>query len=185
MSDKEKLGSAFGDKGSKPSHVDYSHPMADDFLAEIKRQMKKIRTGFGLLAVPDAYGYKIRILKGKADPGVSSEHKIIYIHVPIKQNEVLPKQILDLTKAIRLAEQDVMGFTLPDPSKDIFEYASVVHAKNLDSIVYMCRLVKDLEKTDLYSIYIDTLEKMGHIQVYKAYSSNGDKENLNDAYHGS
>lgn len=187
MSDKEaetNLQGAFGDMGSKQSHVDYSHPMADELLTGIKNQMNKIKTGYGLLGVPEAYGYNIRVLKGKADPGVSSEHKIIYIHIPAKQTEVLPKQILDLTKAIRLAEQDVMGFTTPDPSKDIFEHASVVHAKNLDSIVCMCRLIKDLENTDLYPIFIDTLEKMGHIAIYKEFMSGSDAEKLSDTYHG-
>lgn len=186
MSDKNNesgLQGAFGDMGNKQNHVDYSHPLAKEMLEEIKKQMSKVKTGYGLLAVPEAYGYKIRVLKGKAEPGVSSEHKIIYIHIPLKQAQVMPKQILDLVKAIRLAEQDVMGFTTPDESKDIFEHASVVHAKNLDSIVCMCRFVKDLEKTDLYSIFIDTLEKMGHSAVYKAYSSDFDTDELSDAYH--
>lgn len=185
MSNKDDthLQGAFGEKSEKKNYIDYSHPMAKEFEKELISKLSRIKTGYTLLAVPEDYKYSIRILKGKAEPGTSSEHKIVYIHIPIKQTEVLPKQILDLTKALRLAEQDIMGFTTPDPSKDLFEYASVVHAKNLDAIVYMCKLVKDLEGTDKYSVFLDTLEKMGHSAVYKTYVSDFTDESLNDAYH--
>jgi hypothetical protein len=176
------LHGAFGDKGTKSTQIDYSHPNSKEILDEVKKVLNHCPTGYALLAVADAYDFTIRILKGRGEPGFSPDTKISYIHVPIKQQNSKPKQCIDLVKAIRLGEQDILGFTAPDPTKDMLNYASVIHAKNLDSIAFACKLVYELRDSSFFSDLLDEIKNLGHYNVYKAYASEASKEELAEVY---
>jgi len=77
-----------------------------------------------------------------------------------------------------------MGYIAPDPTVDIVEYAAVMHAKALDSIIHVCKVVKELTNSSYYSVLLDSLTKLGHIKLYKAYENNASEQELYDIYAG-
>ena len=184
MSDNENsnLQGAFGAKSDKKAHVDYSHPQNEAFWKQIKEDLWQFPIGRSLVRVTQVYDNHFKILKGKAEPGFFTETNTAYIFAPLKQDTVLPKQILDAAKALRLAEQEILGLTTPDPSKDMFEHASIVHTKNLDSIVYMCKVVEERKGHESFDVLLDTLKEMGHSMIYKAYVDGKSQKEVFDTY---
>ena len=61
-------------------------------------------------------------------------------------------------------------------------YAAVMHAKNLDSIVYMCKVVHELTNSLHFSDLLDELNDLGHSTVYKAYVKEASDLELAEAY---
>ncbi|MFA5592217.1 MAG: hypothetical protein WC989_02760 [Micavibrio sp.] len=187
MSDKETtsgLSGAFGNKGLKANHVSYGHPHGKEILEEILDVLKQSPTGVTLFNVHTMYKFPIQIIKGTGESGFSPQSKIIYIQIPGAAQKADGKHIIQTIKALREAEHEIIGFTAPDPSKDFMKYASVMHAKNLDSIVYVCKVMKELTNSSRYQELLDALVAFDYSDVYKAYMSNASEKELFDAYEG-
>lgn len=188
MSDKETtssgLSGAFGNKGLKANHVAYGHPHGKEILEEILDVLKQSKTGVTLFNVHTMYKFPIQIIKGMGESGFSAPAKIIYLQIPGNAKKADGKHIIQTIKALREAEHEIIGFTAPDPAKDFMKYASVMHAKNLDSIVYVCKVVKELTNSSRYQELLDALTAFEYIDVYKAYISDATEKELFDAYEG-
>lgn len=185
MTDKDdsNLQGAFGDRGSK-STISYEHPNSEELKKKAREMMKPSLTGLSLWKVSEMYNVPLKILKGKGNPTYMPEENVVLAYVPAPASQVTAKLILDLCQGFRLAEQHLLGFTAPSKDDDVFTYASVMHAKTIDSITFMCKTVEELKGTDYYSILLDEVKKLGHGMVYKAYVENASKEEMADAYAG-
>lgn len=183
MTDKETsgLGGAFGSK-TKGSQIAYGHPYAEDIVDSARKIIAKSDTGKLLLKVSDVHKIPINVIKGLGDSGFSPQARVVYLQVSGKAQTADSVITLKLIKGLRDADQELIGFTAPDPTKDLMEYAAVMHAKTLDSIVYMCKVVKELTNTSHYKDLLDGLTDLGHDALYKAYSKNASKEELFDVY---
>ena len=183
MTDKEQsgLGSTFGAK-TKGSQIGYGHPYSQEILESAKEAIKTAETGRSLLKSCEMGRIPINVIKGLGEPGFSPESRIIYIQASGKTSKADPKLVLQLVKALREADQDLLGHKAPDPSKDIMHYATVMHGKNMDAIVHVCKFVKDLINTSLFSDFLDALGDLGYNKVYKVYAENGSKEDIFKAY---
>lgn len=184
MSDEENnnLQGAFGTKGVKATDMQYNHPYEEGMLKQISEIISQCYTGYSLWAVGDVLGTTMKILKGKGNPGYAAKNNTLYLYAPTSQDQAKPKQILDLIYAARLAEQHSIGFAQPDDDTDILTYASALHAKNLDAVTFMCKVVYELKDSEYFTILLDELSKNGHSMVYKAYTSNVEQEKLVEAY---
>lgn len=186
MSDKDddkQLQGAFGDKGSKSS-VDYEHPHSDELKKKAREMMKPSLTGLSLWKVSEMYNVPLKILKGKGNPTFLADQNVVLVYVPSQATEVTAKLILDLCQGFRLAEQHLLGFTTPSKEEDVFTYASIMHAKTIDAITFMCKTVEELKNQDYYSNLLDEVKKLGHGMVYKAYVEDASDEEMTDAYVG-
>jgi len=185
MTDKETsgLGGTFGSK-TKGSQIGYGHPYAPQILEEILSILAESKIGQTLINVHKMYKFPIQIIKGTGESGFSAPAKIIYLQIPGSVKKAEAKYIISTAKALREAEQEIIGFTAPDPTKDFMKYASVMHAKNLDSVVYACKVVKELTNTSHSQDLLDALKGFGYSDVYKAYISNASEKELFDAYEG-
>ncbi len=184
MTDKETtsgLGSTFGGK-TKGSQISYGHPYSKEILDSAKEVIKTTPTGKMLLRSCEMGKIPINVIKGFGEPGFSPEARIIYIQAAGKISKADPKLVLQIVKALREADQDMMGLKAPDPAKDIMTYASVIHAKNMDSIVHVCKFVKDLVNTSLFTNFLEVLGELGYKKVYQVYSENGSDEEIFKAY---
>ena len=180
----EALQTSFGDKGTKVNAINYGHPHAESMLDEAKEVMMQSETGQTLIQVHEKYNFPIHIMKGVGESGFNPDSKVIYIQISGKKSEIDTKNILQICKALREAEQEIIGFTAPDPKQDLLKYASVMHAKNLDAIVYVCKFVKELTNSLLFSDLIDAISQLGYKEVYEAYDKDATEEQLFDAYEG-
>ncbi len=179
------LREGFGDKGTNVNAgMAYGHPHGEAIIEGAKEILGESETGRKLISVQTHHNIPIQIVKGVGASGFNPQSGVIYIQVTPKTKLATPEITLELVKALREADQELIGFTAPDPQKDLMEYATVMHSKTLDAIVYICTVVKELTNSSHYSVLLDTLEKLGHINVYKAYEANASEEELFDAYAG-
>ncbi|PZQ46562.1 MAG: hypothetical protein DI551_04975 [Micavibrio aeruginosavorus] len=183
MTDKETsgLGGTFGSK-TKGSQIGYGHPYADSILDSAMAVISTVPTGQLLIKACRKGGIPIHIIKGTGIAGFSPQARVVYLQVPGKKETADPVDILMLVKAMREADQELIGLTTPDPLKDLMRYATVMHTKNLDAIIYTCKVVKELTKTSEYPELLDGLTKLGYGKVYSAYLKDASEEELFDAY---
>lgn len=180
----DKLQGAFGDKGTNVNAMSFGHPYAEDIIAQAKDVINESKTGASLISVHTHHKIPIQVIKGNGPSGFNPQSRIIYLQVPSKIKEADGKIVLNLIKGLREADQEMIGFTAPDPSKDLMEYATVMHSKALDAIIYICKFVNELTNSSHFPVLLDSLEQLGHIKVYKAYEKDASKEELFDAYAG-
>jgi len=182
--DTKQLKGAFGEKGTKVNQIAYGHPNAQDIIEEARKILMNSDTGRLMLSIHFLHKVPIHVIKGTGDSGYNVQSKIIYLQIPGKTAKLDAKTLLQLVKALREADQELIGFTAPDPMKDVMKYAAVMHSKNLDSIVYVCKVVKELLGVMKFPELLDGMKDLGFNDVYKAYVKNASKEELFDAYAG-
>lgn len=183
MSDKETtgLGDTFGSK-TKGSQISYGHPYGREIINSAKEVIASTETGKMLLKSCELGRVPINIIKGLGEPGFSPESRIIYVQAAGKTTHADSKLVLQIVKAMREADQDLLGHKAPDPSKDIMHYATVMHGKNMDAIVHVCKFVKDLTNSSGFNDFLDALDDLGYKKVYKVFAENGSKEDIFKAY---
>ena len=175
------LGGTFGAK-TTGSQIGYGHPNADAIRESALAVISQTPTGQLLIKACRKGSIPIHIIKGTGQAGFSPQARVVYLQVSGKKEKADVVDILKLVKAMREADQELIGMTAPDPLKDIMRYATVMHAKNLDSIVNTCKVVKELTNSSLFQELLDGLTKLGYGKVYSAYLKDASKEELFDAY---
>ena len=180
----EALQVAFGDKGTKVNAINYGHPHAESIIEGAEEVLKESETGRLLLRAKDKCKVPVSVMKGEGEAGFSPDAKAIYVQVSGKVTKPDAKLILQYVKALREADQHYLGFVAPDPNKDIMEYATVMHAKNMDAIVFVCKFVKELTNSLLFSDLIDAISQLGYKEVYSVYDKDGSDEDIFSAYAG-
>lgn len=176
------LHGAFGEKGTKLNDINYLHPNSEEIMAGIREVLQGSSTGMHLLKVTDLGGIPVNFVKGSDEPTYIPETKHIYVHVPGRMKTPKARQVLDLINALRSAEQEMLGMTAPDKNTDFLGYASMMHAKNLDCIVHMCKVVNELTNSSYFPVLLDEIEKLGHLNIYKTYVNEADALALSEAY---
>lgn len=174
----KKLKGAFGDKGTHANAISYGHPQAQAILEQIRAVLTEAPTGKLLIKVWDHHHIPIHVLKGNGESGFSADLKTIYIQVPGNMKGATGDSTLQMVKALREADLEYSGNRAPDPMKDVMEYASFIHARNLDTIRHACMVTKELTNSSYYSDLLDTLAKLGLNGVYKAYLAGASDEEL-------
>jgi hypothetical protein len=175
------LGGAFGSK-TRGAQISYGHPYGKEILDSAKEAIIASETGRMLMKSCDMGRIPVNVIKGLGEPGFSPEARIIYIQASGKTNKADPRLILQLIKAMREADQDLLGLKAPDPSKDIMHYATVMHGKNMDAIIHVCKFVKDLINTSGFTDFLDAIDDLGYKKVYQVYEADGSKEEMFRAY---
>lgn len=183
MSDKETtgLGGAFGGK-TKGSQINYGHPNSDAIRDSALAVIKQAPAGQLLMKACHKGNIPLHIIKGNGVAGFSPQARVVYLQVSGKKEIADPVDILMLIKAMREADQELIGLTTPDPMKDLMKYATVMHTKNLDAIVFTCKVVKELTNSSQYKELLDGMAKLGYGKVYSAYLKDASEEELFDAY---
>jgi hypothetical protein len=179
--DKAGLGSTFGAK-TKGSQIAYGHPNADSIRESALAVISQAATGKLLIKACHKGNIPLHVIKGNGIAGFSPQARVVYLQVAGKKETAEAVDILMLIKAMREADQELIGLTLPDPLKDLMKYATVMHTKNLDAIVYTCKVVKELTNSSVYKDLLDGLAKLGYGKVYSAYLKDASEEELFDAY---
>lgn len=175
------LGSAFSSK-TKGSQIGYCHPHSETIMESAMAVISQAPTGKLLIKACHKGQIPIHIIKGNGVAGFSPQARVVYFQMSGKKETADPVDILMLIKAMREADQELIGLTTPDPMKDLMKYATVMHTKNLDAIIYTCKVVKELTNSSGYKDLLDGLAKLGYGKVYSAYLKDASEEELFDAY---
>lgn len=175
------LGGTFSGKTSG-SQIGYGHPYAESIRESAFAVISKAATGQLLIKACHKGQIPIHVIKGNGQAGFSPQARVVYLQVAPKKDNAGAVDILMLIKAMREADQELIGLTTPDPMKDLMKYATVMHTKNLDAIIYTCKVVKELTNSSKYPDLLDGLGKLGYGKVYKAYLEDASEEELFDAY---
>ena len=61
-------------------------------------------------------------------------------------------------------------------------YARFHHGRNLDSIVEVCKTLKELENSPNYHILLDSMVKIGLNKLYEGYLSGKNRDELQNEY---
>jgi len=179
-----KLQGAFGDRGTNVNAIAYGHPYAHKIVEDALEIIKESETGAHLTKINTVKNIPIHVIKGMGASGFNPQANVIYLQVSGKTDKAEPNIVLELIKGLREADQQLIGYVAPDPTKDITEYAAVMHAKALDSIVYICKVVKELTNSSYFPVLIDEMKKLGHDSLYKAYVNEASEQELYDVYAG-
>lgn len=175
------LSSVFGGD-SQPASSVFIHPNEEHMLTKAIEILQKSDTGAHLLGVLHEKKIGVRVIKNRNAHGYTPNLQIIYLGAPPDRDEPDAFTVLELGAAIREIEQELVGFTIPDEKEDPLMAASVRHAKYLDIIVYMCRISIELGEKLGTSDYVDTIDKLGHGDILKAYLARAGNEELARAY---
>lgn len=177
-----KLGTAFGDRGTNVNAIAYGHPHAHKIIEEAIEIIRESETGAHLTKINTVHNIPIHVIKGMGASGFNPQANVIYLQVSSKIDKAEPNIILELVKGLREADQHLIGYVAPDPTKDITEYAATMHAKALDSIIYVCRVLKELTNSSYFPVLIDSLKKLGFNSFYNAYLEGRPIDELYDYY---
>jgi len=176
------LQGAFGDRGTNVNAIAYGHPHAEKIIGEVKQLLLESSTGTDLIHFLNKHQIPIQIMKGNGEGGFSPDMMSIIIQTSGKTSEMNADIFINIVKGLREAAQEIGGFETPDPSKDVIKYAEFIHARNLESITYVCKIIKELTNSSYFSVLLDSLTKFGLYNMYKAYLNGASKEELFTEY---
>lgn len=174
--------SAFGDRGTNVNSMSYGHPHGEAIIEGAKQVIRESNSGRRLLVMLDKNLVPVHIMKGNGSNGFSPDMGTIILQIPSGIKEVKGDHVIHLIKALHEAAQERAGFTAPSPHEDIMAYASFIHGRNLDSIVEVCKIVKELTDSSFYSVLLDSLKKIGLYNVYNAYLDGKNRDELYTEY---
>jgi hypothetical protein len=178
----EALQVSFGDKGTKVNAINYGHPHTEAIVESAIEVIRESETGRKLLKVMDKFNIPVQVIKGTDESGYSAEMRAIFLQVPGKVNGFNGEATINLIKSLREADLDQLGTKAPDPMKDVMGYAGFIHARNIDTMYYVCEVIKELTNSSYFSVLLDSLSNLGLNSFYKAQSEGASKEELYDYY---
>lgn len=179
-----KLQGAFGDRGTNVNAIGYGHPHGEKIIEEAEEIIRESETGRLLLKAKSKGNIPVNVMKGSGEAGFSPDMRSIILQVSGKTTTPDNKIIIQYVKALREADQHLIGKIAPDPEKDVMKYAIAMHAKNMDSITYVCKFVKELTNSSYFSVLIDAISQLGYKEVYEVYANDGSTEEIFAAYSG-
>ena len=182
QTDSNKLQGAFGDRGTNFNALNFSHPYAEGIIERAKELLNESEAGQALIRVQTNKKVPIHVLKGDGESGYNHLSKVIYVPISGKKHGLDAKAFLLFVKAIRSLDQEFIGLETPDPTMDVMHFAARLHSKNIDSIIYACKVVKEMSNSKVFSNLLDALDSFGYSELYKAYDSGLSREELYDIY---
>ncbi len=175
----KKLQGAFGDRGTNVNAgLAYGHPYGEEIVSKAREVLSESPTGIKLVALLDQKKVPLQIMKGQGESGFSPVMMSIILQAPGSTKELNADILINLIKALREAAQELGGQKTPDPRSDVVHYAEFIHARNLDSITFVCKIVKELTNSSYFPVLLDSLKKLGLNNMYKAYLDGVSKEEL-------
>ncbi len=178
----KQLQGAFGNKGSSLTSVSFSHPYAEDIIGRAKELLAESEAGRALIRAQELKKAPIHVLKGNGESGYNPQSKVIYVPISGKKDKLDAKTFILFIKAFRALEQEYMGLETPDPGMEVMKYAGRLHAKNVDCIIYACKVVSEMSSSEVFPNLLDAIETFGYIKLYKGYESKASLDELYDIY---
>ncbi len=164
------LQDSFGKESPEKTGMEaYDHQNADKIIEKTKDILGKSKTGHRLLTVAREYGIKFSVINNKNISAFPKDTHNIVITAPADMTEPSLDMVLDMGVAIRDAEQDLLGFGVPDESGNPVEIATAIHVKEMDKLSNCCAIAYELINDAGITKILDEIKKMGHIDVYRAY----------------
>lgn len=179
-----KLQGAFGDRGTNVNSVNYGHPYAEGIITKAKELLNETETGKTLVKVQELRKIPIQIIKGNGESGYNPQSGVIYVPISGKKDKLDAKTLILFAKALRALEQEYVGLETPDQSMDVMEYAATLHTKNLDSVLYGCKVVQEMSSSTIFQNLLDEIDKFGYSDLYRAYEKKASTKELLEIYSG-
>lgn len=160
------------------------HPCREQLLTSVRSHLKKSEVGrlfdnlcaSGMLDLKFFAAHEFSVVYDSI--GVS-----VVTSAPHIQRFLSERNILDIVKKIRFADQHLLGFTTPPVEGDLLEYATVVHSKALDSIIYSLKFVDTYEDETGRRRLIDALDTT-ELKLFEAIRRSAKPAELFDIYAG-
>ena len=173
---------AFGSKGTKLNSISFSHPYAEDIIDRAKELLRESEAGKALIRVQEIKRIPIHVLKGDGESGYNPQSNVIYVPISGKKDRLDAKTFILFVKAFRALDQEFIGLETPNPSMEVMQYAARLHSKNVDSIVYACKVVSEMSSSKVFPNLLDAIESFGYSDLYKGYKEEKTLEELFDLY---
>lgn len=159
----------------------YQHPHEATILDENRAILEKSETGARLLEVADHYGAKIRIITGIGHRAFAPSAAEAFIVVPYYVERYSPYQLLDLAGVLREVELQLLEEKRPAVTADPDDYTTLNCARNLDVLLYMCKMVEELDAAG-YPEILQAFRKSGFEAIYSGYKNQTPLEDLFRVY---
>ena len=178
-SENNDLQGAFGDRGTNFNALNFSHPYAEGIIDRAMELFSESEAGKSLIYGQKKQKAPIHVIKGNGEAGYNKSSNVIYIPVPSKKQGLDAKTFILFIKAFRLLDQEFIGMETPDQTMDVMNYAARLHAKNLDSIIYACKVVQEMSNSKIFKNLLDEIESFGYIKIYRGLE---DKKSFDELY---
>lgn len=182
--DNAGLQDAFGNKGTKMNSISFSHPYAESIIDRAKELMGESKTASALIHTQEVKKVPVHVLKGDGESGYNPQSNVIYVPISGKKDKLDAKTFILFVKAFRALDQEFAGLETPNTSMDVIKYAAMLHTKNLDCIIFACKVVEEMSSSKVFTNLLDALDSFGYIEVYRAYEKGATKQELLDIYSG-
>lgn len=171
----------FSEKGDKGLYL-YKHPHEKSLLDAARAELAKCPSGAHRLKIADVQEMAIHVIKGPDMMSFVPNGYTIYITAPVALRKPDAEFLMDLTSAIREAEQLLLGLSLPDKAADEQAHATLYHSRQLDLIVHSFKIAEELTEINGNTNFLDKIENYGYGELYKTYRQGVSNEELVDLY---
>lgn len=168
------------EKGVGPA---YQHPQGDEILEASKAVLRQIPTGVKLLAVLGHYNIPVQVVSNREITFNVPDNKTVHVFCPNPAPKDLLPVAMSLALGIREVEHFILGYRLSSPN--VYQIQSqedmdIMFTKLLDITIIMCRIAEEYFDEVGDSKLIDYVNKLGHAEFYKAYSSRKNPKELEE-----
>lgn len=164
----------------------YRHPLENQIKEQIEGLASITETGMAALQKMHSLQVDLRILTSPAYQTFCTDSKTAYITMPATEQNAKYTQVLDFVSVIKDIELSLEEQRYrPSPyqtSAALQTEATGLHlAKNLESILEMCKIVKELEEQNIpEALY--ALKNSGLYGIYQGFEKNHSKNVLLGIY---
>ena len=169
------------DFGFAPATVHF-HPHAARLRASLHKHCVNAPVGQLLLKACE-FGHVDFLFYSSRTPDSTFEPTALAIFVLAldSESQITHGLALKCVRSMRYADQQLMGFSTPDFRVGAQEYATMMHGKALDALMYMCKFIKETSEESVKQKYIECLSK-SEKNLFEAYVDGASNEQLFDIY---
>lgn len=160
----------------------YAHPHHEALLRANSEILNLSPLGKEMLDFSGNYHIDLSFLSGITRQGFTTKDRRAFISAPCDISEASPYQVADLAGALRDCEiAEMTGDRRTRFSPDSDGFAEENHGRNLDILLTLCKIGKELEENGQDGV-LHVLRKAGLGPLYSGYASGLDLEKLMDIY---
>jgi hypothetical protein len=151
----------------------YSHPHADEILAENIRILRQSETAKNLLEDAEKHNSTIKIISGVGSSMFATHSSTAFVVAPQNIETESPYQILGIAGALKQLSLMNDGYFRSGETEEEEEIATTNFAHNLEILLAMCIIIEELDIAG-YDLAVQKFRESGYESLYSSYKNGGD-----------
>ena len=170
--DKPRLQGTFETRsdGRIDQHYGADTDTGEILITGLRALLEGSATAQRLIQMADEQGLSVQFIRGPQETVHVPETRTIFMSLT-PSSRPNPRLALLYAGGLREVEQNLLGYGRPGADvKDDNEWAGTHLAKNIDIILNLCHIVRELsERTPGKPDFLDSLRALGHSEIYEGF----------------